>query len=1006
MNTLHTPSGYQNMPAKSWPQSLPSLIFCVLLLPSSLFGQTSDIVGEDVYQLEAFTVLGSAITRFDRDVGQPVTMMVMEDLETDGFVSPGEMFTEMVFTGSPEFSESSDGPNDARGDVTSVNLRGAGPGQSLILLNGRRLAVHPLNMTVGQTPSVLVNANVIPSGLIDRIDVLRDGASAIYGTDASAGVVNTLLSKKLLGETLRIRYGQEGDGDFTEQMYSYSGGWDFNGGDTNISVYAGYFARDPIIATSRSYAMAGDKRPLVDEQWRGDVSIINVSSGGVYANLESDLSAKKDALYQDGVRITDSTGRFHINAPGLEGTTAILADGTAIDGGTLPREERYDYAPDRTLTSEVKRQNLFFTLNHAVTDDIELFAELGYYHSETWQKRASVVIGTSDAIVIPSYNYYNPFGPVTFADGRTNPNRISGITLENGDPLPEEGIAIQLDGWRAQDIGPRLVDVEADSYLFTVGLSGKVFDKWYWESAVRYNLNEATDTTGNRLSKTVLTQVLADDTAKALNVFAGPGMNNPADFQDLIIEVSRTAETELLSYDLRANTPNLFTFLGKEIGLAVGVEARKETYADDRDPLIDGTIRYDDTYQGASDVVGVSPTNDTESDRTVVGVYSEMLIPLIDEDNRAPLFHRVELQLAARWEDYNDFGDITKPKAALFWHLTPNMMVRGSYAEGFTAPNLSILTEPIQRFNTGIADSYRELWDADNPENDGSDQMADLRGGNNGLGPEESKTKTVGLVWNVSAIKGLTMTVDYWNIAISNRIGTVGPADIIDADAAILESYSSNASDYTAGEIVTGDLRVERGPITDELIALAVNQGFAPAGPIIRLINPFVNEAGRDIAGWDFILQYQTPKFSFGSFRLRAELSYLDTFEDQEIEGGAVTNLVQDEINPRVRANLNLSWRNGPWSAGISTRYISKTYDNDVLDTEGNMWVIEDYWNSSIRGGYRFKDGLLKGMTVSGGIRNLFDVDPPLNPDESFGYEISLHSNRRRHYYVDLKYSF
>ena len=960
----------------------------------------------DVYELQPFTVLGSAITRFDQNVGQPVTMVEMEDAEADGFVSPGEIFTEMVFTGSPEFAESSDGPNDARGDVTSINLRGAGPGQSLILLNGRRLAPHPLNQTVGQAPSVLVNANVIPAGLIDRIDILRDGASAIYGTDASAGVVNTLLEKRLLGDTLRVRYGQDSGGDYSEQMYTYAGGWDFNGGDTNLSLFLSYFEREPIIADSRWYAAHGDKRPLVDEKWRDDVSIINVSSGSVYSNLETDLSGSKDALYLDGTRITDSTGRFHLNAPGQDGTTAVLADGTAIDDGTLPREERYDYAPMRTLTSEVERQNLFLTLNHTFSENLEFFAELGYYHSETWQKRASVVLGTSDAIVVPAQNYYNPFGPVSFADGRANPNRLSGITLENGDPLPEEGIDIQLDGWRAEDIGPRLVWVDADSYLFTVGLSGKVFDKWFWESGVRYNLNEATDVSGNRITKSGLVRVLADDTPAALNVFSGPGVNNPASFQDLVVEVKRSAETELLSYDLRANTPDLFSLFGNDVGIAVGLEARKETYSDDRDPRIDGTIRFDDTYQGASDIVGVSPTSDTESERDVVGLYSEVLIPLFGDANNFFPFHRLELQLAARWEDYSDFGDITKPKAALFWHLTPDLLVRGSFAQGFTAPNLSILTEPIQRFSTGTEDSYRLLWDPNNSQNDGSEQIADLRGGNLDLGPEESETKTVGLVWNVSKVEGLLFTVDYWEISIENRIGTIGAADIIDIDSEILEAYSSNPADYSAGQVVIGSPRVERGPITAEMIELATSQGYAPAGPITRVINPFVNEAGREITGWDFAVQYQTPKWSIGSFRISSEVSYLSKFEDQEEEGGSVIDQVQNEINPRLRGNLNVRWSKGPWSAGVVTNYIGKTYDNDVEDLDGNIWVIEEYWRTSVRAGYKFKDGFLDGLAVTLGIRNLFDEDPPLNPDESFGYELTLHSNRERYYYIDLKYTF
>lgn len=968
-------------------------------------GQEAAQDGE-VIELEAYTVLGSAITRFDQESGLPVSMLEMEDIETDGFISPGEIFSELVFTGSPEFNETADGPNDARGDVTSVNLRGAGPGQTLMLLNGRRLAPHPLNQTVGQAPSVLVNANVLPAGLVDRIDVLRDGASAIYGTDASAGVVNTLLEKDLLGNTVRMRYGGDGEG-FTEQLFAYTGGFDFNEGDTNLSVFVSYFERDPIIATSRWYAAEGDKRPLVSENWRGDVSIINVSSGSVYARFETDLPGSRDELSLNGEPITDGTGEFHINAPGLPGTTAVLADGTNIDDDALPRDERYSFARWRTLTSSVERTNAFLNLNHDFSDTLSFFAELGYYHANSWQQRAPVVIGTSDDIVIPAQNYYNPFGPVTFADGRANPNRLSGITLQNGDPLPDEGIGIILEGWRTEWAGPRLVDVETDTILVTAGFTGKAFDNWYWETGLRYNKNEAEDISSNRLSKTGMTAALADDTPAALNPFSGPGANNREDFEDLIIQVSRTAETELTTFDLRANNPELFELFGNPVGLALGIEARDETYMDDRDPRIDGTIRFDDTFQGTSDIIGVSPTEDTDSDRQVTGAYAEVLVPLVGEANRNSLMHRLEVQLAGRWEDYSDFGNITKPKYGVMWYLNPDLLLRASRAEGFTAPNLSILTKPIQRFNTGILDDYRLQWDPDNAENDGSEQLADLRGGNNGLGPEESDTTTAGVVWRVPFVEGLTLTADYWEINITDRIGTIGTADIIDADQLALDALPANAGNYSPGDVVVGDPRVERGPITQEIIDLAISQGFAPAGPISRVINPFVNEAAREISGWDFGLEYAFREGSFGRFRLTAEGSYLDTFNDLEVEGADPVSEIKDEINPRFRGKASLSWRKDNWSAGITVNYLSETIDNDVDGEDGREWIIDDYWRTSIRMGYRFNDGgMLDGLDLSVGIRNLFDADPSLNPDESFGYEPSLHSNRQRYYYVDLRYSF
>lgn len=974
-----------------------------------LMAQAQDAGTEEVIELEPLTVLGSSITRFDEESGLPVTKFEMDDLETDGLISPGEFFSEMVFTGSPEFEEASDGPNDARGDVTSVNLRGAGPGQTLMLMNGRRLAPHPMNQTVNQTPSVLVNANIIPAGLIDRIDVLRDGASAIYGTDASAGVVNTVLESNYLGNEIRFRYGSEEDGKFTEQMYTLKSGFDFNEGKSNLSVFLSYFTRDPIMARDRWYAGEANKADFLTGDWSGTHGR---SSHSPYGRFETNLPGSRDQLFQDGVAITDGTGDFHIHNPAFTGedddTTAVLNTGALLGYDSLPANERFNLTEYYTLTSEVDRTNAFLNFNHEINDTLKFFAEAGYYHSETWQQRAPAVKLSSEEVIIPAQNYWNPFGPVTFSDGRPNPNRLSGITLQNGDPLPDEGISIVWEGWRAVDLGPRIVEVESDSYIFTAGFTGQVAQNWYWETGLRYNLNEATDLSMNRFSKTLLDASLALETPLALNVFGGPGVNSKEVLDPTRIETYRYAETELLSYDLRINNPEIITLMGNPVGVAFGVEAREETYYDDRDPRLDGTIIYKDdgNEQNISDVIGVSPTQDTDSSRDVVGAYLETLIPIVGEANRAPLFHRLELQLAGRFEDYSDFGEVSKPKAGLMWYLSPDVLVRASESRGFTAPNLSLLTS-IQRSTTGVDDEYRSQYDPSNADNNGSEYIAQLRN-NLGLGPEESTTKTAGLVVRVPFVDGLTLTADYWSIKITDRIGTIGPNDITDNDRLLMnQKYASfNASDFTVGSpSIIGDPRVERAPLTQDDIDAALPD-FAPAGQIIRVIDPFVNEASRTIEGWDFGAEYAIPETSFGRFTVKLEGSYLSKMDDVENAGDAPNSRIQDEINPRFRGKANIRWRKNNWSTGLSYSYISETFDNDVNDPDGNDWLIEEYHRVNLTVGYSFKEGMLDGLRATVGIRNLFDEDPPFNPDESRGYETGLHSNRQRYYYVDLKYSF
>ncbi len=987
----------------------------LIVVPLVATAQTTTSTNEEVIELESFQVTGSFITRFETEETLPITTLTSDSFSEEGLATGGEIYTDLVFTGAAEFNESEDGPNDARGDVTSINLRSIGSAYTLVLLNGRRLAPHPLNQTIDSTPSVLVNSNIMPAGLIDRIEILRDGASALYGTDASAGVVNTLLSRDLEGQELRFRYGFTEQGSYDETLLTYSGGFDFNDGRSNLTLFASHFERDSIPTTERDYASPGDKRPLVPEWFRGDTSIRNDSSSSPFPNLQA-----PSRLRLNGSSITDSRGRFHVLPGGIplgnEGDRSdlTLPNGFDVIIGTLDRPNRYDTVPLRTLTSAAERINLFANLNHELTEDLNLFAEVGYYSSETSLARAPSNISSSAAITIPAQNHWNPFGPVTFSDGSPNPNRIDGITI-NGDPLPDEGIPIALNNWRAADFGQRLVDVENESILATVGLSGRAFEDWYWETALRYNINEATDTETGRFSKTGFEQVLARETPDALNVFAGPGVNDPANVEPASISVTRVGETELFSYDLRATTPNLFELFGNPVGVAFGGELRMESYEDDRDPRIDGTIRFDDSVNGASDVIGVSPTPDTSAERDVYGFFAEAAIPLVGEANRMPLFHRMELQLAARFEHYDDFGDVTRPKIGASWYPVPDLMVRSSYAEGFTAPNLSLLTQPIQRSNEGIDDEYRIQFDPDNPANDGTDPVSELRGGGINLGPEDSETFTVGTVLRVPGIEGLTLSADYFNIKITDIILIESTADVLEDERDILNALAFDASVQPGDTPAATDL-VRRRPVTAQDIAVAQAAGRYAVGAIDQVINTFRNGAVREVEGVDFGLEYVFPETNFGRFTLEGNASLLEDYIEQAFVGGPINDDIlgdADEAQPEFRARGNLSWRKDNWRARVNFRYISGVTEDDVdsdedLDPTGvsREWEVDEYWEFGASGSYTFDEGMFEGTRLLFGVRNLLDENPPLNPDESYGYESNLHSNRGRFYYAEVRYEF
>ncbi len=981
------------------------------LLATASITSAQESAGENVLMLDPFLITGSQITRFDTETTLPITQVDTDTILEDGFSTSGEIFSELVFTGAAEFNESEDGPNDARGDVTSVNLRSLGSAYTLVLLNGRRLAPHPLNQTIDSTPSVLVNANIVPAGLIDRIEVLRDGASAIYGTDASAGVVNTILEQDLTGQRLRARYGFTEEGDFDEYLIDYTGGFDFNDGATNVTIFASYFERDPILTGDRDYAALGDKRPLVPEWFQGDTSIQNVSSSSFYTNLGTVDGAR---IRIDGATFSNSRGQFHIEPPGSGGTRAVLNTGLGVDDGSLPRSERYDTVPLRTLTSSAERSTFFATVNHDFSETLRVYGELGYYDSETFLARAPSNISSSAALTIPAQNYYNPFGPVTFADGSPNPNRLDGITI-GGDPLPEEGIPLLVRNWRAEDFGQRLVTVENESLIATAGLAGFFNDSWYWDTGIRYNRNEANDSETGRLSKTGFEDVLGRSTPNALNLFGGPGVNDPADFESAFISVERTGVTDLVQYDFKANSPDIFEWNGNPIGVAFGFEVRQESYEDDRDPRLDGTIRFDDSVNGESDVIGVSPTPDTEADRTVYGAFVEALIPIFGEANRQHLLHRLELQLAGRFEDYDDFGTVTKPKIGVAWYPSPDVLFRASFAQGFTAPNLSLLTQPIQRSNEGIEDTYRIEFDPSNPENDGTDPVSELRGGGDDLGPEESETYTLGAVWRVPEFEGLTLGIDYFNIKINDIIRIDNTEDVLEREAAIGQTLGFDPSVSVGDAPQIADF-VRRRPLTQADIDLAQSQGVFAVGAIDLVFNTFENRSIREVGGFDYFMEYVFSETDIGQFTLRGTASFLSHYREQEVDGGPVNNSIlgdADRAQPRFRGRTSLAWRKDNWRASLSARYISKVVDNDVdsdadLDPSGesNEWVVDPYLTLDSTVSYRFSEGPFDGTRLLLGVRNLFNQDPPLNPDESYGYESALHSNRGRYFYAEVRYDF
>lgn len=1023
-----------------YPCLLASIVITSLALPFG-FSKANDEV--PVYDLPSFEVTGSYIRQFDEEGSMPVTVINFEDIDGEGFMTPTEFFNDLSIAGGISIGEGEDGPNAARGDVSSINLRELGPGNTLVLLNNRRLAPHPMSQSLGGTPTLVVNINTIPDAAIQRVEVLRDGASALYGTDATAGVVNTILSRDYDGSRLTLRYGFSEDTTFREYRADFAHGVNFNNNRTNISIFGQVFDRSGMPASQRHYSASADSRHLLPEEWEGNNSFRNLSAVSPWAGfIAGGLSPDGNIFRGQRIRVgttnvTTADGRFYIRPDGLlEGGIPSPQNPANViaDGNLNPESLRYDQGDDIWLTPQSRRYNLYGTLNHHISNNLSFFMELGHYRASSVTHRAPIPMDEGLAfMIVPKTNYWNPLGSVN------SPNRIPGELTIGGTALPDEGIDLLIRRYRPVDYGPRIVEVESRSNRLVAGLRGQI-DNWSWETGAVWSDSRTVDTELNRVSKTLFFRDLALDTPDAYNPFNGPFANPEEVLERSRIEVTRIGETELGLIDARASTFNLFEMAGGPVGFAAGAEYRYESYADIRDDRINGTITFDPQTMEArfpeippgaipaqyqedtSDVVGVSATENTGADRDVVSAFAEMQVPIFSRRNAIPGFHRLEMQLAVRHENYSDFGSATKPKIALSWYPIPSAFIRASYSQGFRAPNLAQLYEgQTERLGQGYEDFYRTMYLPANEVSDrdrGFSYRQTISGGNADLTPEETDTFSVGLVVSPPGIDGLTLSIDGWFIKQKDVISRFGVAEAIALDASLRDT--------------TPDLynpNVVRTEPTPAQITIYEAQGKRPAGEILYVYDPALNIDSRKAQGIDFAANYVIPWQRLGRFTFRFNASYYLKYEETRSDldelldyveevlipanrdvssiGGIVPDKIRRDGFPRYRMDGSITWRNGPWGARLAHRYMDHFYDTNAVHPDtGEFWKVSHNTRTDFHVDYRFSIGdRLTRYRLRIGVRNLFNVDPPLTSGGR-GYTWRYHSNRGRYWHTALRADF
>lgn len=994
----------------------------------------ADPDGEPAAAVEDVIVVGTQIRGASTTAALPVVVFDQEQIDAVAATTGDELMRSIPQMGDVLFEQANNPQtsNSARGDVNSVNLRSLGVGNTLVLLNGRRMVQHPTSQGTSDTGTVPVlsyNSNAIPVSGLERLEVLLDGAAAIYGADAVAGVVNTVLQDDFDGLTMEAEYSAvEGTGYTTFDLNLFAGR-DLDRG--NVSLFANYSDRAALMADEQDFTFSDDMRPFFANEPGFETSTApdGRSSHTPWARLRTPGSTAAQRPRSNGVIVATSAGAFHYQPEGIGcvgvnfGNGICLVQGNGSYNGDI-RELRYDTRHGTTVRSAVERANVFLTGHYELTPTITAFGEIGFYGAESGAIQPPVV--NLNDIWIPASNYWNPFGPITFADGSANPNRLPNLTN-----VPAAGLPILLENYRYVDAGFQEVTVENFQSRFLGGLRGE-WRGYEWESALLYSVAEAEDRSPN-INMTALQQQLSLSNPDAYNPFGG-GCVDTTSFGDcspssqaaidaITFEMRRFSRTTLSLADFRMSRADLFQLPGGPVGVAFGAEFRRETQLDDRDENVDGTFTFTDMVSGdtnLSNVSAVSPNPDTRGSRTVAGAFVEFAVPLVSPEMNVPLIYSLDMQIAGRVEEYSDFGSVAKPKVAVAWDVIDGLRFRGSYSEGFRAPNLEQVNATQYARLAGADDYYRCEADIRNGTIAGMNQCSRgasaslLVSGNPDLEPEESTNMSYGLVFQPrflpEAWGDVTFTVDRWRIEQDKIVGLLG------AQAALALDYLNRMEGGSNPNVVRD------APDADD-IAFFDGTGLAPVGDVVTISDRFINLLPQTVEGLDFGFSWAKRRTDWGTFIFRLNASQLleysrepgdiiDTLHAAR-EAGVIdpltplpdsSQLIAQNGRPEWKVSTSFIWRSGPWRAGLSTQYVSDVRQTGFLSSTGDPWTVEEQMVANLYGQYEFEDaGAISGTKLRVGVRDLTDEGPSLAEN---GYLGSIQRPYGRSWYVNLSKSF
>lgn len=844
---------------------------------------------------EVITVTGTHIPRVELSHAAPITVLNKSQLESAGRPSIGDILQSI-----PEQSNGLNTQVNNGGDGSvRLDLRGLGFQRTLVLVNGRRF----VSGGTGADPSV--DLTTIPSSAIQRVEILKDGASAVYGTDAIAGVVNLITRKDYDGTELTAYYGGSQHGDGMQLDLNATTGLTTERG--NLMITGGFFRQAAI--------MAGN-RPFSRFAWSYDFASGEVGTQGSSATPQGAFNVA--ANVQDGnaawnalVAANPGVRRFTLDADN-QTWRAFRNTGVTEAGGDF-----YNYQPENYLVTPSQRANVFAVGEYHFSNAVRGYFEASYNNRTSREQLAAEPLFTSqEGIVVSRDNVYNPFG------------RDFGNIAR-----------------RMVEVQDRSDSQDQDTFRAVTGVSGQLSflptpTPWTWDLSLNYGRNQSVSLKDGRLRRSKLADAVGpsfidpDGVARCgtpgnaiegcvpLDLFGGAGSIT----QDQVANLTYTGALRGLNDMLSAQATlggTLFRLgpTAAPVGLAAGYELRREHGAFIPDPL---TASGDTTGNKGSAVEGGFTANEG---------YLELSVPILAEppqDGRDVGRTMLELSAAARAVNYNTFGSNLSYKLGGRVSPVRDVTLRGTWSTAFRAPNIGnmfsgtfdgfpAVSDPcsaaVAGQNRAQGTPVDQACDADGVPDDHYDDRAQLRtvvGGNPLLQPETANVLTAGVVLEPRGAKDLSFTADYYNVVVKDAIGTIGAGVILDS------CYPTEAG---------------RQPQYCSLIQRNASHDIA------NITDTLTNVGGNRTSGIDFAARYE-PETPAGRFLVDADVTYLLDFT-QELAGGhfinARGNYDLGGIYPEWKGNLGVTWAMDALRAGARVRYIG-----NFKECDANTCTMED----------------------------------------------------------------